>query len=130
MIVDFGSRDWRDKEIREWLLLLLRFAITREPADHTAVDALAKELDSVGLWSRPAAPSFFRRTSHEICAAIQAADGPQQTAILGKHLNRIADPRLRRAFAAAVGLQQPISRPAPKRRKRKDSDLWKGLARK
>ncbi len=129
MIVDLGSRDWRDKKIREWLLHLLRFAVTREPADRTAVDALAKELDLLGHWSRPAAPSFFRRTSHDVCAAIQAPDTPQQTAILGMHFERIADPRLRRAFAAAVGLQQP-QQPALKRSGRKAPDLWKGLVHK
>jgi hypothetical protein len=131
MIVDPASRDWRDKKVREWQLLLLRFAITREPADQIAVLALAEELDSVGVWWRPAGPSFFRRTSQEVCAAIQAAGAPQQTALLQEYISRIADPRLRRAFASAVSLQQPgPQRPSLKRAKRKESDLWKGLARK
>jgi hypothetical protein len=28
----FGSQDWRAGRIREWLLLVLRFAITCDPA--------------------------------------------------------------------------------------------------
>jgi hypothetical protein len=131
MALETGSEDWRDRKIREWLLLLLRFAITREPADDSAVHAFAEELDSVGLGWRPAAPSFFRRTSHEVCAAIQAAGAPQQTAVLRKHISRIADLRLQRAFAAAVGLPpSSLKRRTFKRSKRKDPDLWKGLPRK
>jgi len=131
MVVEIASQDWRDKKIREWQLLLLRFAITHEPADQIAVLAHAEELDSVGLWWRPTAPSFFRRTSQEVCAAIQAAGAPRQTAVLRKHISRIADPRLRRAFAAAVGLQEAsVKQRALKTRKRKNSDLWKGLTRK
>ena len=131
MIVERASRDWREKKIREWQLLLLRFAITREAADSSAVQALAEELDSVGLWWQPTAPSFFRRTSQEVCAAIQAAGAPQQTAVLQEYITRIADPRLRRAFASAISLQQPgPQRPSLKRARRKEADLWKGLARK
>ena len=133
MIVDSTSRDWRDKKIREWQLLLLRFAITREPIDRTAVLALAEDLDSVGRGWRPAAPRFFRRTSQEVCAAIQAAGTQQQAAaaVLQEHIGRIADLRLRRAFAAAVDLHQSIAQqPAAKRSHRKNPDLWKGLAHK
>ena len=131
MIVDPTSRDWRDKKIREWQLLLLRFAITREPADQTAVLAHAEELDSVGVWWRPAGPSFFRRTSDEVCRAIKASGVPHQIAVLRKHISRIADPRLRWAFAAVVGLQEAsVKQHALKTRKRKNADLWKGLTRK
>ena len=125
-----GSRDWRDRNIREWLLLLLRFAVTREPADRSAVLALGDELDSVGVWWRPAAPSFFRRTSEELCAAIRTAGGVQNVAVLRRHVARIDDPRLWRSFAAAVGLQQPTPPRTMKRPKRKAVDLWKGLSRK
>ena len=76
MIVDLASRDWREGKIREWLLLLLRFAITREVADRSAVQTLASELDCVGLSS--SAPSFFRRTSQEVCAAVLTANRPDR----------------------------------------------------
>lgn len=121
-----GARDWRDRKIREWLLVLLRFAVTQETSDRSAVLALADELDSIGVWWRPAAPSFFRRTSQDVCAAIETAGSAQSAAVLHRHVIRIDDPRLRTAFAAAVGLK-----PDPRRRitksKHKRSDLWKGL---
>jgi hypothetical protein len=42
----FGSQDWRAGRIREWLLLLLRFAITRDPKDEPAVFAMANSFCS------------------------------------------------------------------------------------
>jgi hypothetical protein len=70
----FGSQDWRASRIREWLLLLLRFAITCDPKDQAAVFAMADEIDALGQQWRPSAPSFFRRTSGEVCKAITARD--------------------------------------------------------
>src|SRR5262245_49042390 len=58
----FGSQDWRACRIREWLLLLLRFAITRDPKDQAAAFAIADEIDALGQQWRPWAPSFFRKT--------------------------------------------------------------------
>jgi hypothetical protein len=48
-----GSHDWRDRKLQDWLLLLLRFAVTQDPADQLAVLALADEIDAVGLKWRP-----------------------------------------------------------------------------
>jgi hypothetical protein len=102
----------RDRKVREWLLLLLRFAVTREPADSAAALAVADELDSLGVRRKRRAPSFFLRTSNEVCEAILAvgdghdvSDG-DDNAVLRRHVARIEDPRLRRAFEAAVGLRQ------------------------
>src|SRR5262249_2826261 len=99
-----GSQDWRERKIREWLLLLLRFAVTREIADRSMVSAAADELDSIGGRRRSDAPSFFQRTSRQVCDAILAADDPRNIAVLKRHLGRIDDVRLRLSFAAAVGL--------------------------
>jgi hypothetical protein len=44
MAATFSSHDWRDRKVREWLLLLLRFAVTREPSDQSAALAAADEL--------------------------------------------------------------------------------------
>jgi hypothetical protein len=98
-----GTPDWRAERIREWLLLLLRFAVTWDQRDQTAALAVADQLDALGLRWRPSAPDFFCRTTHEVCHAITALDDPKRTAILKKHLERIEDPRLRHAFRAAVG---------------------------
>jgi hypothetical protein len=120
----FGSQDGRACRIREWLLLLLRFAITRDPKDEAAVIATADEIDAVGLQWRPSAPSFFRRTSSEVCEMIIALDDPRRATILKKHIARIDDPRLRRAFQAAVDLERRLPT-APSEEKCRD--LWAGL---
>ena len=129
MIAETGSYDWQHRKIREWLLLLLRFAITREPSDQSAALAVADELDSLGMRWRPAAPRFFLRTSGEVCEAILAVSDGNSDAILRNHVARIDDVRLRRTFSAAVGLQRtPESQQQKAKGKRpKDRDLWKGL---
>src|SRR5262245_11709493 len=76
------SHDWRAARIREWLLLLLRSAITHDATDELAAFAVADEIDATGLRWRPSAPSFFRRTSTELCKAIIACDAPRRAAII------------------------------------------------
>lgn len=105
-VVETGADDWRERRIREWLLLLLRFAITRQPSDRTAALAMADELDSLGGNWRPRAPRFFFKTTSEVCnAIIESGDGTNTNAVLRTHASRIIDPRLRQAFRAAVGLR-------------------------
>jgi len=99
------SQDARAGRIREWLLLLLRFAIAWDRKDEAAVLAMADEIDTLGLQWRPSAPSFFRRTSSEVCKMITALDDPRRATVLKRHIARIDDPRLRRAFQAAVDLE-------------------------
>jgi len=120
----FVSQDWRAGRIREWLLLLLRFAITCDPKDQAAAFAIADEIDALGLEWRPSAPSFFRRTSGEVCAAITVLEDPRRITILEKHIARIDDPRLRRAFHGAVDLERG-SRPAATEHKRQH--FWTGM---
>jgi hypothetical protein len=117
-------QDWAAKQVREWLLLLLRFAITSDPKDRSATLALADEIDARGLGWRPSAPSFFRRTSNDVCKAITALDDPKRTAILKRHLARIDNPVLRRAFRAAVNFDERTA--ASQRTPR---NLWLGLPR-
>lgn len=115
-----GSQDWRAARIRDWLLLLLRFAITRDPTDEAAALAMADEIDALGLDWRPSAPSFFRRTSAEVCKALVASDDAKRTAILKRFIAWIDEPRLQQAFQAAVGLEDGSS-------KDHRQDLWTGL---
>jgi len=117
-------QDWAARQVREWLLLLLRFAVTCDPKDRSATLALADEIDARGLAWRPSAPSFFRRTSSDVCKAIAALDDPKSAAILKRHLARIDDPALRRAFRAAVNFDERIA--ASQRTPR---NLWLGLPR-
>jgi hypothetical protein len=132
MVAEFGSNEWRYRKVQKWLLLLLRFAVTREPSDQSAALAMADELDSLGVRWRPAAPSFFLRTSHDVCAAILTVDNGHDSAVLRRHVARIDDPRLRRAFQAAVGLHQKTisQQEGAKSTRRTDLDLWKGLPKK
>jgi hypothetical protein len=111
MATEANLQDRRARKLQEWLLLLLRFAITHELSDQCMAYALADELDSLGHRWRPAAPSFFRRTSSEICEAILAVSGGRNNnPVLRTHVQRIDDSRLKRAFCAAVGLDS-ISEP-------------------
>jgi len=130
MVSEFGSHDWRDRKIREWLLLLLRFAVTQEPTDQGTALAVADELDSLGVDSKRAKPTFFVKTSIEVSKAILAVSDGDNNAVLRRHLARIDDPRLRRAFQAAVGLQEASELPkkSAEGKGRKHQDLWKGLA--
>jgi hypothetical protein len=121
-----GPQDWRADQIREWLLLLLRFALTHEAKDEAAALAMADEIDALGLRWRPSAPNFFRRTSVEVCKAIASPAGRGRVTVLRKHLARIDDLRLRRAFQAAVELEQGAP-PAPWKTTRRN--LWAGLRR-
>ena len=82
-------QDWAARQVREWLLLILRFSVTTDPKGLSATLALADEIDARGLEWRPSAPSFFRRTSNDVCRAITALDDPKRAAILKRHLARI-----------------------------------------
>lgn len=109
-----------------WQLAILRFAVTLSDSDRHNVAALAVELDRLGgRRSGEDSLHFFRRTSSRLCAAI---DGRQQDAkaTLDCFCKQIEEPRLRLAFAAAVGLarSKPArSKPQPKR----GQNLFRGL---
>jgi hypothetical protein len=49
-----------------------RYAITREPEDELAVMMTAASMDSTGRKWSGSAPTFFRRSSAEVCKAITA----------------------------------------------------------
>lgn len=127
---EFGLHDRQDRILREWLLLLLRFAVTHEPSDQSTALAIAEELDALGVRWKSAAPRFFVRTTNEVCEAIVGVNDDRRDAVLRKHLARIDNPRLKLAFRSAVGLpaipEQLQARATAK--KKKSSDLWKGLA--
>jgi hypothetical protein len=124
-----GAVDLQDglaKQVQEWLLLLLRFAITRDPEDELAVLMMANGIDSLGRqWGR-SAPTFFRRSSREVCKAIATLDDPKREAVLNRHLARINHPRLRRAFQAAA---YPEARASEGPSRGKQPDLWTSLRR-
>lgn len=95
------------------------------PAHVTAGDA-----GDGGDAAPPATPAhcFFHRSTAELCAAITDPDAPASAASLQAHIARIADPRLQRAFAAAVDVKIAKTGPAVKRVPA-PVDLWRGLGR-
>ena len=122
--------DWRGKKVEDWLLAILRFAVTLRDEDRSTVLVAAEEIDRLGMRSEEQSEfEFFRNTSIEICSAIVEKHNSRGSAVLRLHLNRIEDCRLRRAFAAAVkfGDSSQTIKSASKFRKRGGQDLWKGL---
>lgn len=89
--------------IREWLLRLLRFVITNDPSDQIAAFTTADEMDAGCRRWQPSGRTFFTRTTKEICAAVLSSDDPAHLLVLRKHLQRIDEPRLKRAFESRVG---------------------------
>jgi hypothetical protein len=114
-----------DAPARDWLFALLRYAVTREPADQSALLVVADELDAGGARSSSLSFGFFRRTSIELCQTIESGPGAGRSAIIKRHLDRIADDRLRRAFAAAVDMEPP--RHATDNSRLRRPELWRGL---
>jgi hypothetical protein len=113
-------RDASSEQLENWLLALLRYAITRRDTDRMAVDALAKSMDSLG--SRFDLPDFdfFARNSKRLCDAIAAGDAAGQPEF-EQLLKRIEAPRLRRAFEAVLEVKREPARAQNR------AWLWKGL---
>jgi hypothetical protein len=113
------------RRIRDWLLAVLRFAVTLEQCDRVAVMGLAAEMDRLGSGRSASSFGFFTRTTTNFCACIVAKGQFEKAAELRLHIKRINDDRLQRAFEAVL-FDQHIE---PARSKEMDrEDLWKGLA--
>jgi hypothetical protein len=118
------------KKVNDWLLALLRYAVTLHDADKSAVLLIAEEIDKLGSRvENRSAFKFFRRTSTELCSAIMDKQNPKKSAVLHLHLSRIDDCRLRCAFEAAIefGNTYRIVPSVKKISKRDSQDLWEGL---
>lgn len=114
------------RTLRAWQLALLRFAVSLDNADRLAVLRIAAEIDRGG--SRHDKPDFrfFRNTSAELCAAILPPNA-SRAAVLHQFVAQIDDERLKRAFAAALEINQSKTRSAAKPARRGKS-LWRGLS--
>lgn len=119
--------DGSQRLLHAWKLALLRFAVTRDESDRLNVAALATELDNLGR--RHGAGEtfhFFRRTGSQLCAAISGP--PNNTMdILHRFCEQIEEPRLRLAFAAAVGITHSDPAPSQRPRPKRNADLFRGL---
>jgi len=114
------------RAVRDWQLALLRFAVTLDNADRSAVLGIAREIDDLAP-PHAGKPDFgfFRRTSAALCAAILQPDEFGCTA-LRHYLARIDDDRLKRAFAAVMELDLP--KPAAGNPVHHGAGPWKGLS--
>jgi hypothetical protein len=111
------------RRIREWLLAILRFAVTLEQCDRAAVMCLATEMDRLGGSTTQSGFSYFTRTSTKLCDCIAA--NFDKLAELRLHIEKIDDRRLRRALEGALFGKRNKSA----RSRQPDREyLWKGLA--
>ena len=120
------DQKWFGDQVQDWLFAILRFAVTLRRHDRTAALSLGAALDLSGS---PAASrfSFFERTSADVCKAIAEPGTPGSETVLRRHIARIDDARLARAFAAAVGLDRGGDRRVEWQKSAR-ADLWRGLA--
>jgi|SRR5271166_2180400 len=112
------------RRIREWLLGILRFAVTLEQCDRAAVMCVAAEMDRLGVSTARSGFSYFTRTSTKLCDCIAAKHDFDKLAELCLHIEKIDDDRLRRALEGALFAKRNKSA----RSKQLDREyLWKGL---
>jgi hypothetical protein len=113
------------RRIREWLLGILRFAVTLEACDRAAVMYLAAEMDRLGATTTKSGFSYFTRTSTKLCDCIVAKHDFDKLTELCLRIEKIDDHRLRRAFEGALFAKRNKSA----RSRQPDREyLWKGLA--
>ena len=120
-----GASDPQGKLLCAWQLGILRFAVTRDDADRMHVLALAGEIDRLG-GDADRAFSFFRRTTAELCLAVTGHDTHAED-VVRRFLAQIGNPRLKRAFAAAIAMDRTAPQTAASRARPRD-DLWRGLS--
>jgi hypothetical protein len=122
----FASVEQHAKNLQAWHLSLLRFALTLESSDRQQVAAAAREIDQTGLtFGARQDFRYFRKLSEVLCRAV-AEQNNAPSSPLYSYIAKIEDARMRRAFAAIMGLDDPLSaiRKPSKSRER----LWSGLS--
>jgi len=115
-----GFIEEQSRQVRNWLLAILRFALTLDQVDRAAVIAKAAEMDQLG--SGHPQFTYFVRTSTEFCNCIVDQAIINKAEVLRDLLRNIEDGRLRRSLEAALT--------GAKLRQRGDrtrDHLWKGL---
>lgn len=120
------QEEWQSRKIKNWLLTLLRFAVTRDNTDRMCVLEAAREIDHQNRDPDDTSFSFFVRTSAEICNAIASQHDSNRQATLIRYFKCIDDHRLRAALEAATDCR-PVESASPRPAKRKREELWRGL---
>ncbi|HEY1541733.1 MAG TPA: hypothetical protein VGG01_04945 [Xanthobacteraceae bacterium] len=100
--------EWRERKLHDWLLAVVRFAVTLEAVDRRAVLARACELDALGSVRGHVTFSYFARTSTLVCGALVESAYPDRDATLHRFVDAISKRRLREVFVTALALD-----PAP-----------------
>jgi hypothetical protein len=119
--------EWFAGTLRAWHLAMLRLAVTLDNADRLAVLRIAREIDDIHPRRDGSSEfEFFRRTSVELCAAIQQPN-EGAAAVLQQYLMRLEDDRLKRAFAGAIDAGQ-LTVSQINRTARRRNELWRGLS--
>lgn len=126
-MTEFASPERHAKTLRAWHLALLRFALTLEDSDRQFVAVAAREIDQTGFTSGGGRQDFryFRTLSEELCRAV-AEQAAAPSPGLCSYIAKIEDTRIRRAFAAAMGIDDrpnTVSKPSKSR-----EILWRGLS--
>ncbi len=114
------------RKVEDWLLAILRFAVTREQTDRAAILAVAADMDRLGAPVVRCGFTFFVKTSIEICDLIVSGHSSQDKAVLLRHLGKIENDRLRRALEVALELPR-FDRTSVRTRDQHNGDLWRGL---
>jgi hypothetical protein len=114
------------ERIENWLLAILRFAITQDETDRIAMMAAAANMDRPGKHSTQSDFSFFVRTSKEISDLIAGNNSSAKIAALRQCVRETGNERLWRALEAVLEIARPATEP-PKRRHQYADDLWRGL---
>ncbi|WP_338692410.1 hypothetical protein V5279_40595 [Bradyrhizobium sp. 26S5] len=120
-----GASESQGKLLGAWQLAVLRFTVTLDDADRMHVLAMAGELDRLD-GAADGSFHFFRRTTAELCRAITGNDA-HAVAIVRSFQMQIENPRLRRAFEAAIAKDRTPPKLVASRTRPSD-DLWRGLA--
>jgi hypothetical protein len=119
-----GSVERQMSMLRAWHLAILRFALTFDDNDRLNVIAIANEIDTLGRQREGKSEfRFFCKTSAELCAAI-LRQNESADAILRQYLARIDDARFKRAFSAALKLENQTH---AMNKSKKEKGLWRGL---
>ncbi len=127
MIMTAPQAAWHAKTLRAWQLAILRFVVTLDDADRSAVMTIASEIDRLGRRHDTKSEfCFFRKTSAELCSAFLRPN-ELTTALLRQYLARIDDDRLKEIFAAVVEAGQPKA-PSVGKPFRREEGLWRGLS--
>ncbi len=113
----------QSRQVRDWLLAILRFALTFDHTDRAAVMAKAADIDRLGSGKGPSQFTYFVRTSVEFCNCIVDQRIIDKAEALRNHLRKVDDDRLRGSLEAALSRAKPVQR-----RDRCRDNLWKGLA--